>query len=59
MFVGPDEDFPRKLSCMEFIMHAPSDYYYNKNMPYPPPDIENNSTATGGFIWTSMNDCAV
>lgn len=58
--IGPEEDQPRLLSCMEFVMHAPSDYYHDKTTPYPPTD--NNVLATfastkgtkGGFIWTNL-----
>lgn len=56
--IGPEEDQPRLLSCMEFVMHAPSDYYHNKTTPYPPLDTDNyNSTShsTGGYIWTSID----
>lgn len=56
--IGPEEDQPRLLSCMEFVMHAPSDYYYDKNTPYPSVDIENRSASqsqSGGFIWTSID----
>lgn len=55
--IGPDEDHPRLLSCMEFIMHAPSDYYHNKNTPYPPVDfneIESTRDDHTGFIWTNI-----
>ena len=52
--IGPEEDSPRLLSCMEFVMHAPSDYYHNKTTPYPPPEnyVDNNSKS--GFIWTNI-----
>ncbi|KAF5303753.1 hypothetical protein FQA39_LY09826 [Lamprigera yunnana] len=49
--IGPEEDTPRKLECMDFIMHAPSDYYYNKNTPYPPA----YSNTQGGFVWTNLD----
>lgn len=55
--IGPEEDTPRLLSCMEFVMHAPSDYYHNKNTPYPPIDADiygQSTNTTGGFIWTSI-----
>lgn len=56
--IGPEEDQPRLLECMEFIMHAPSDYYYDKNTPYPlvdsfPHKLQKNSG--NGFIWTSTD----
>ncbi|KAK0163514.1 hypothetical protein PV327_007189 [Microctonus hyperodae] len=50
--IGPEEDLPRKLECMEFVMHAPSDYYRLKNTPYPPPLTESGS----GYIWTSLRN---
>ncbi|CAH2058308.1 unnamed protein product, partial [Iphiclides podalirius] len=50
--IGPEEDLPRKLEYMEFVMHAPSDYYKASNTPYPPTDAEINNC--NGFIWTSL-----
>ena len=51
-FLGPEEDIPRKLECMEFICSAPSDYYYNCYSPYPTlstkPEI--------GFVWKSPDN---
>ena len=37
---------------MEFVMHAPSDYYKLKNTPYPPPLTEGGS----GYIWTTLRN---
>ncbi|XP_044264491.1 GATA zinc finger domain-containing protein 1 [Tribolium madens] len=48
--IGPEEDVPRKLECMEFVMHAPSDYYKSKNTPYPAV----HAPAQPGYIWTSL-----
>jgi len=48
--IGPEEDFPRNLDCMEFIMHAPSDYYKSKVTPYSTV----GQSAESGFIWASM-----
>lgn len=50
--VGPEEDLPRKLDCMEFVMHAPSDYYKLKNTPYPPPLLEKGV----GYVWTTLRN---
>ncbi|XP_032521964.2 GATA zinc finger domain-containing protein 1 [Danaus plexippus] len=50
--IGPEEDLPRKLEYMEFVMHAPSDYYKSSTSPYPLTDRELNNHS--GFIWTSM-----
>ncbi|XP_071452240.1 GATA zinc finger domain-containing protein 1 [Hetaerina americana] len=48
--LGPEEDIPRKLNCMEFIMHAPSEYFKAKDSPYPTV----NSRGEGYFIWTRL-----
>lgn len=51
--IGPEEDMPRKLEYMEFVMHAPSDYYKASNSPYPliAPELEEYA----GFIWTTLD----
>lgn len=48
--LGMEEDLPRKLECMEFVMHAPSDYFRALNAPYP--TIGRQPEA--GFVWTSL-----
>ncbi|XP_023025570.2 GATA zinc finger domain-containing protein 1 [Leptinotarsa decemlineata] len=48
--IGPEEDLSRNLDCMEFVMHAPSDYYKSKTTPYPPA----NPPGEPGYIWTSL-----
>lgn len=50
--IGPEEDLPRKLEYMEFVMHAPSDYYKLKNSPYPPILAEGGN----GYVWTSLRN---
>lgn len=35
---------------MEFVMHAPSDYYKAKGTPYPTVDRH-----VSNFIWTTLN----
>ena len=50
-FIGPSEEIPRKLEYMEFVCHAPADYYKPKravidSLHSKPPDT--------GFIWTSI-----
>ncbi|CAD0205965.1 unnamed protein product [Chrysodeixis includens] len=50
--IGPEEELPRKLEVMEFVMHAPSDYYKASNSPYPLTDNEVNNYT--GFIWTTL-----
>ncbi|KAI1306503.1 GATA zinc finger domain-containing protein 1 [Halotydeus destructor] len=46
--LGPEEDIPRKMAAMEFVMHAPSDYYKSRS-PYPTVCSKNS-----GFIWTHL-----
>lgn len=53
--LGPDEDFARKLSTMEFVMHAPSDYYLTKNAPYPTKEMAKEKTAN--YVWANLNVC--
>lgn len=54
--IGPEEDLPRKLECMEFVMHAPSDYFKLKNTPYPPMLTEKGIS----YIWTTLrNEIAI
>ncbi|XP_028163932.1 GATA zinc finger domain-containing protein 1 [Ostrinia nubilalis] len=50
--IGPEEELARKLDSMEFVMHAPSDYYKASNSPYPLIDSEVNHYT--GYIWTSL-----
>nr|CAH7729603.1 unnamed protein product [Callosobruchus chinensis] len=49
--IGPEEDISRSLDCLEFVMHAPSDYYKSKTTPYP----TIHAPARPGYIWTSMD----
>uniref|UniRef100_A0A2P2I542 GATA zinc finger domain-containing protein 1 n=1 Tax=Hirondellea gigas TaxID=1518452 RepID=A0A2P2I542_9CRUS len=49
--IGPEEELPRKMEYLEFVCHAPSDYYKLMNSPYP--------TATtgqhhGSYIWARI-----
>lgn len=49
--IGPEEDIPRKLECMCFVMHAPSDYFKARTTPYPPVFM---TSEEGPFIWTRL-----
>lgn len=53
--IGPDEEQARKLSCLEFVMHAPSNYYHDKTTPFPPPDSMDYDTKPGGYFWTNLH----
>ena len=45
---GPEEELPRKLDYLEFVMHAPNEYYkLNEN-------VKMSYEKEAGFIWTSM-----
>jgi hypothetical protein len=33
--IGPEEELPRKLEFFTFVMHAPDNYFYYRNAPYP------------------------
>ena len=33
--VGPEEELPRRLECLDFVMHAPDDYFHYRSAPYP------------------------
>ncbi|KAF8787914.1 GATA zinc finger domain-containing protein 1-like [Argiope bruennichi] len=48
--IGPEEDIPRKLECFEFVCHAPSEYYYAKDSPYPVVPEKPDS----GYVWTRV-----
>lgn len=56
--IGPEEEHPRLLSCMEFVMHAPSDYFHCKTTPYPTVQTTTYNRkygSHGGFIWTNID----
>lgn len=48
--LGPEEDLPRKMEYMEFVCHAPSDYFKCSRAPYP---TLNNSPELC-YIWSSL-----
>lgn len=55
--IGPEEETPRRLSSMLFVMHAPSNYYHDKTNPYPAPEVlqsDHHLSNYCGFIWTSI-----
>lgn len=49
--LGPEEDIPRKLEYMEFVCHAPSEYYKARKSPYP---VQKPPGPECGFIWTRI-----
>ncbi|GFS27694.1 GATA zinc finger domain-containing protein 1 [Elysia marginata] len=48
--LGPEEDLPRKMEFMEFVCHAPSDYFRARDAPYKTISNEPNLC----YIWTSI-----
>ncbi|XP_053717403.1 GATA zinc finger domain-containing protein 1 isoform X1 [Synchiropus splendidus] len=48
--VGPEEDLPRKMECLEFVCHAPSEYFKSQSSPFPTIPIRPEK----GFIWTHI-----
>ena len=48
--IGPEEDLPRKMDYFTFVMHAPDDYFYYKNAPYP----TNKVVADQEYVMTRM-----
>lgn len=57
--IGPEEDLPRKLSCMEFVMHAPSSYYMDRHNPFPKPDTWGPENTTqednSNYVWANIS----
>ncbi|XP_074653048.1 GATA zinc finger domain-containing protein 1-like [Tubulanus polymorphus] len=51
--LGPEEDLPRKLEFMEFVCHAPSEYFKAKLGPFP--TIPNQPELC--YIWTTFGSC--
>ncbi|TWW65687.1 Zinc finger domain-containing protein 1 [Takifugu flavidus] len=48
--VGPEEDLPRKLEYLEFVCHAPSEYFKSRSSPFPTIPIRPEK----GYIWTHI-----
>ncbi|CAI9735015.1 zinc finger domain-containing 1-like [Octopus vulgaris] len=51
--LGPEEDLPRKLEFMEFVCHAPSDYYKCFKQPYPCM----TNTPELSYVWSPFQPC--
>ncbi|XP_012688795.1 GATA zinc finger domain-containing protein 1 [Clupea harengus] len=48
--IGPEEDLPRKMEYLEFVCHAPSEYFKSKSSPFPTMPIRPEK----GYIWTHI-----
>uniref|UniRef100_A0A182KG35 GATA zinc finger domain-containing protein 1 n=1 Tax=Anopheles christyi TaxID=43041 RepID=A0A182KG35_9DIPT len=55
---GPDEEAPRRLTYMSFVMNAPLNYFLDRNDPYPRPECYGPGNTTQGdnrnYVWTSI-----
>lgn len=49
---GPEEDLPRRMEYIEFVCHAPSDYYKCRTGPYLTISREPELC----YIWTTMGE---
>ncbi|XP_050071878.1 GATA zinc finger domain-containing protein 1-like [Anopheles maculipalpis] len=58
--VGPDEDELRDLDQMRFVMHAPNGYFFNRQHPFPRPNVygpverDGRSTEVPEYEWTNI-----
>lgn len=48
--IGPEEDLPRKMEYLEFVCHAPSEYFKSRTSPFPTIPIRPEK----GYIWTHI-----
>lgn len=48
--IGPEEDLPRKMEYLEFVCHAPSEYFKSRSSPFPTIPIRPEK----GYIWTHI-----
>ncbi|XP_001238012.2 GATA zinc finger domain-containing protein 1 [Anopheles gambiae] len=55
---GPDEEAPRRLTYMHFVMNAPVNYFLDRNEPYPRPECYGPSNTTQcdnrNYVWATM-----
>ncbi|RXM32272.1 GATA zinc finger domain-containing protein 1 [Acipenser ruthenus] len=48
--VGPEEDLPRKMEYLDFVCHAPSEYFKSRSCPFPTIPVRPEK----GYIWTHI-----
>uniref|UniRef100_A0A2M4AV54 Putative gata zinc finger domain-containing protein 1 n=1 Tax=Anopheles triannulatus TaxID=58253 RepID=A0A2M4AV54_9DIPT len=57
--IGPQEDMPRRLSYMQFVMNAPSNYYLDRHNPFPSPETygpTNTSQRNNrNYVWANIS----
>ncbi|KAJ8273310.1 hypothetical protein GJAV_G00100120 [Gymnothorax javanicus] len=45
--VGPEEDLPRKMEYLDFVCHAPSEYFKSRSCPFPTIPVGPEK----GYLW--------
>lgn len=48
--VGPEEDLPRKMEYLDFVCHAPSEYFKSRSSPFPTIPLRQEK----GYVWTHI-----
>ncbi|KAM9776891.1 GATA zinc finger domain-containing protein 1 isoform X1 [Syngnathus typhle] len=48
--LGPEEDLPRKMEYLDFVCHAPSEYFKSRSAPFPTVPVRPQK----GYIWTHI-----
>ncbi|XP_077446791.1 GATA zinc finger domain-containing protein 1 [Stigmatopora argus] len=48
--LGPEEDLPRKMEFLDFVCHAPSEYFKSRSSPFPTVPVRPQK----GYIWTQI-----
>ncbi|XP_074597233.1 GATA zinc finger domain-containing protein 1 [Brevipalpus obovatus] len=56
--LGPEEDIPRKLDCMTFVCHCPSDYFKLTNPPFIT-STNSRPPRSGSFSWTRSGQSVI
>uniref|UniRef100_A0A8C4NCZ7 GATA zinc finger domain-containing protein 1 n=1 Tax=Eptatretus burgeri TaxID=7764 RepID=A0A8C4NCZ7_EPTBU len=51
--LGPEEELPRRMEFLEFVCHAPSEYFHSRCSPYPTLAIHTDKCCT----WTHLPLC--
>uniref|UniRef100_UPI00358F452A GATA zinc finger domain-containing protein 1 isoform X3 n=1 Tax=Myxine glutinosa TaxID=7769 RepID=UPI00358F452A len=51
--LGPEEELPRRMEFLEFVSHAPSEYFHSRCSPYPTLAIHTDKCCT----WTHLPLC--
>lgn len=48
--VGPEEELPRRMEYLEFVCHAPSEYFKSRSSPFPTIPIRPEK----GYVWSHI-----